>query len=551
MTSMTTRHSQLVEQLENRMLLSGNVTALLQSGNLLVRGDGGDNQIVISRRSDGTTRITGRDATTVNGHVAVTLGKITHDVTVKMQQGGADRIVVSGRLSIPGSVNAALGAGEVLLDGSFGPLNIGGDLTVKTGADGLVNVRDEVVVAGRMTINSGGDANVLSGFANLPNFSAARFDHGLKINNPYFPIVPGTTYTYRTAGVDPETDEPFTERNIVQVTSGTKVIAGVRTRVVHDRVFNSDGTLKEDTLDHYAQDNNGNVWYFGEDVTNNEYNDSGKLIKTDHEGTWTAGVDNAQAGIVMEAAPRVGTRYYQEFAPANDVLDTGVGLSTNGRIRVPAGRFQNLFRTEETTVIEPFALANKLYAPGVGTVMEFEYDPENNAVLETVQLESVKLNGKTVSQVVSPAGFVGKNSGFSRFIGGGQINGQADITTKGPFVANRAIFNSQLNINSQAEAMIIDSQLNRNASISSSDVALRGVFADGTVAVGGRSDVFVFDSQIQQLKARFGSNNNDLTVQNSIFGVLDADGGGGHDTFNDRGGNVFGNLALKNFELLV
>jgi hypothetical protein len=349
--------------------------------------------------------------------------------------------------------------------------------------------------------------------------------------------------------VDPETDEPFTERNIVEVTADTAVRAGVTTRVVHDRVFRSDGRLKEDTLDHYAQDNNGNVWYFGEDVTNYEFDDQGKLVETNHEGSWHAGVDGAQAGIIMEAAPRVGTRYYQEFAPANDVLDTGVGLSTTGQVRVPAGRFRNLFRTEETTVIEPFALANKLYAPGVGTVMEFEYDLENNAVLETVRLDSVTLNGKPVGQVVSPTGFRGANAKFSRTIGAARVGGTADVTTAGPFVANRAVFNGNVGVNSDAETVFIDSELNKGATINSADqVALRGVFADGTVRVSGRGDLFLFNSQIQRLNGFFGSNDNDLTVQDSIIGVLDADGGGGHNTFHDRGGNVIDELKLKNFE---
>ena len=231
------------------------------------------------------------------------------------------------------------------------------------------------------------------------------------------------------------------------------------------------------------------------------------------------------------------------------MLDTGVGLSTTGQVRVPAGRFNNLFRTEETTVIEPFTLANKLYAPGVGTVMEFEYDVESNEVLETVRLESLKLNGKTVSRVVSPAGFDGRNSRFSRVVGPAEVDGDSDVTARGPFVANRAIFGGELDVDTRAEAILIDSELNAGAEISSPDgVALRGVFADGTVRVDGRADLFVFDSQLHALVARFGSNNNDLTVQDSLFGVLDADGGAGRNTFHDRGGNVFDSLILRRFE---
>jgi hypothetical protein len=359
-------------------------------------------------------------------------------------------------------------------------------VSIKTGDDGLANLRDEVVVAGKLVIRSGGDANVLSGFAGLPDFSAPTFDHSLDIDNPYFPIVPGTVYNYHTQGVDPDTGESFTENNIVEVTNETRVLAGVTVRRVHDTVFRSDGKIKEDTFDHYAQDNNGNVWYFGEDVINYEYDDNGNLLETTDEGSWLAGLDNAQAGIIMEATPRVGTRYYQEFAPANDVLDTGVGLSVNDQVTVTAGHFSNLYRTEETTVIEPNALANKLYAPGLGTVIEYEYDQTNNDVIETVELLSVTLNGTPVTQVVDPAGFQGTNSTFSRVIGEAKIGGRSNIATSGALVANRAIFNDTLGIRSLAESVLIDSELKQKAAISSREpVALRGIAADGKLGIGG------------------------------------------------------------------
>lgn len=413
----------------------------------------------------------------------------------------------------------------------------------------MVNDRNEVVVVGRTTVQSGGDAYVVSGAAGLPDFAAARFGHPLDIDNPYFPVVPGTKYTYRTAGIDPETDERFTERNVVQATSDTRVLAGATTRPVHDQVFRSDGMLKEDTTDHYAHDDGGNVWYFGEDVTNYEYDDRGRLVETTHEGSWLAGVDGAQAGVLMEAAPRAGTRYYQEFAPANDVLDTGVGVAVGGQTRVPAGRFRNVFRKEETTVIEPIGLANKFYDPGVGTVLEIEYDVENNDVLETARLVSVTLNGKQAKQVVPPAGFNGTNAQFGRVIGPARVGGATAITTQRAFVANRAVFNGDVGINSNAEAILIDSELNQPASVAATEhVALRGVFTDGTVNVGGKVDVFVYRSQLQRPQCRLGPNDNDLTAQDFMFDVLDADGGGGHNTFHDRGGNVVDALTPNRFK---
>jgi hypothetical protein len=543
---------QVLEPLEARTLLSGNVTAVLRNGSLTLSGDADDNGVVVWRTAGGSFRVSGQDGTTVNGKMAVTVGSVTHDVTIQMKQGGTDDVVVSGPLQIPGSLDAALGGGELLLDGSVGPLTVGGNVSARAGADGVVNLRNEVVVGGKLTINSGGDANVVSGAARLPDFAAARFSHGLTINNPYSPLVVGTTYTYANTGVDPDTDQPFTERNTVEVTPETRVIAGVTTRVVRDRVFRADGKLSEDTRDHFAQDDNGNVWYFGEDTETFEYDDRGNLVSTSTEGSWTAGVDHAQAGIIMEAAPRAGNRYYQEFGPVNNVLDTGVGLATTNQIRVPAGRFRNVFVTSETSAIEPLDLASKYYAPGVGTILEIAFDPETNAVVETDRLVSVTLNGKAVSQVVSSTGFRGANAAFARTVGPVRVGGAAAVNTGGAFAANQAVFNGAVDITSGAEDVIMDSDLNGAATIASPDsAALRGVFADGTVRVNGPSDLFVFRSQVPRLEANFGRIANTLIVQDSIIGTLNADGGRGQDTFQDRGGNIIDQLNLTNFEQTV
>jgi hypothetical protein len=93
-------------------------------------------------------------------------------------------------------------------------------------------------------------------------------------------------------------------------TSGTKVIDGVRTRVMQDRLY-LDNVLEERTADYYAQDSCGNVWYFGEDTA--ELDRNGKVIST--EGSFHAGVNGAQPGVFMEATPEVGRRFRQEWAP--------------------------------------------------------------------------------------------------------------------------------------------------------------------------------------------------------------------------------------------
>src|SRR5262249_39339448 len=123
------------------------------------------------------------------------------------------------------------------------------------------------------------------------------------INNPYLPMVPGTTFTYVSQTAD------GVETNVVFVTHNTKVILGVTCTEVHDTVT-LNGELTEDTLDWLAQDKQTNVWYFGE----NTKQLAGGLV-VGLEGAFTAGVDGAKPGIIMEGNPKVGDFYRQEFSP--------------------------------------------------------------------------------------------------------------------------------------------------------------------------------------------------------------------------------------------
>ncbi len=175
------------------------------------------------------------------------------------------------------------------------------------------------------------------------------------IDNPYFPLKPGTTYIY-----EGPTTTGFV-RTEFAVTTNTKLIDGVTCVEVHDQVF-TDGMLTEDTLDWYAQDTQGNVWYFGED-TNELINGRVSTLG----GTWLGGVKNASPGIVMQAHPKVGQFYRQEFL-LNTAEDTAGVLNLNQTVTVPAGTFLHCLETAEVTGLEPGALEHKFYAPGVGNV---------------------------------------------------------------------------------------------------------------------------------------------------------------------------------------
>jgi hypothetical protein len=169
---------------------------------------------------------------------------------------------------------------------------------------------------------------------------------------------PGSRWVYR------ETDSEGAEQRVeVTITRKTKKIAnGIEARVVHD-VVTEDGEPVEVTDDWYAQDSEGNIWYLGEDTT--EY-ENGKAATT--AGSFEAGVDGAEAGIIMPARPEVGMTYRQEYY-AGEAEDKGEVVSLDEQAEVPAGHFKNALMTKELNPIEPKVLEFKFYAPGVGPVL--------------------------------------------------------------------------------------------------------------------------------------------------------------------------------------
>jgi hypothetical protein len=182
-------------------------------------------------------------------------------------------------------------------------------------------------------------------------------DFTVKINNPFFPLPPGTTFIYRGR------KELSKERDVFAVTDRTVVIDGVTCRVVHDRVFMR-GILQENTFDYFAQDRDGNVWYFGEDTE--ELDKKGDVVST--EGTWRAGVSGAQPGVIMEAHPQVNDHYFQELA-APLAQDEATVLSLHEMASVPLAKFRNCLLTKEFTQLEPGNVEHKFYARGIGFVL--------------------------------------------------------------------------------------------------------------------------------------------------------------------------------------
>ncbi|HET6543072.1 MAG TPA: hypothetical protein VFG46_21445 [Chryseolinea sp.] len=191
-----------------------------------------------------------------------------------------------------------------------------------------------------------------------PDINPVNFSNSTTISNPYFPALPGKKYIYE--GQTDEGLERVEEQRLVE----TKTIMGITCIVVNDKEY-ANGKLIEDTRDWYAQDNDGNLWYFGETVDN--YNANGTLL--DHGGSWEAGIDGAQPGIIMPANPQTGLRYREEyyFGHAEDEAEiTNTGITET----ILLGTFNNCVKTKNWTVLEPDDLENKIYAPGVGLIKE-------------------------------------------------------------------------------------------------------------------------------------------------------------------------------------
>jgi hypothetical protein len=178
------------------------------------------------------------------------------------------------------------------------------------------------------------------------------------IDNPWFPLKPGTVLTYRGH------DEGTPARDVLRVTHRTKRIQGIRATVILDRVYKH-GHLAERTHDYYAQDRDGNVWYLGEDTATLKPN--GQIES--REGTFRAGRDGAQGGIFMPAHPKPGDGGWQEYYVGH-AQDRYKILDRHTKVRTPAVSSHRAMLIRETTPLEPGVVDHKIYVRGIGTVLE-------------------------------------------------------------------------------------------------------------------------------------------------------------------------------------
>jgi hypothetical protein len=178
-----------------------------------------------------------------------------------------------------------------------------------------------------------------------------------RVDNPLWPLVPGTRFHFEgTRGKVAQTDDEV-------VMHRTEQILRVRCTVVRDTV-SVHGRPIERTLDFYAQDKQGNVWYMGEDSFERK---GGRFVRA--SDSWRSGVDGAKPGIIMAARPRSGDSYRQEYYPRGESLDEARVLGYRGSVSVPYGTFKRALATREFTPSEP-VIEEKYYAAGVGEIGE-------------------------------------------------------------------------------------------------------------------------------------------------------------------------------------
>ncbi|KAA3599393.1 MAG: hypothetical protein DWQ06_10805 [Calditrichaeota bacterium] len=194
-----------------------------------------------------------------------------------------------------------------------------------------------------------------------------------EINNPYLNLTVGKKWIYEG------TDEDENERIEIEVTNQEKFVMGIKMTVVRDRVW-VDGELEEDTFDWFAQDKDGNVWYFGEWVDNYE---NGKIIN--HSGSWEAGVKGAKPGIIMKANPKVGDSYRQEFL-SGEAEDMGEVLSLNQQIKTRVGNYTDCLQVKDWSPLEPKVSEYKFYSKEVGNLVLERKVTGEEGYIELVQV---------------------------------------------------------------------------------------------------------------------------------------------------------------------
>ena len=197
----------------------------------------------------------------------------------------------------------------------------------------------------------------------LPVFDAANFANPKP--NPYISLEIGARQVL--AGRGTEAGKSYGEVNSQTVTGPGRVLLGVQTTQILDEVV-KDGRVAERTFDYYATDKAGDLWYFGEDVTDYLYDAAGNLTGTDNKSAWLAGVNGALPGIALPANPQPGLTLFQEQAPVDGAMDYFEVVALDATVDGPGGKFEGVLKTYESNTSDPNSREFKYFAKGKGMI---------------------------------------------------------------------------------------------------------------------------------------------------------------------------------------
>lgn len=185
-----------------------------------------------------------------------------------------------------------------------------------------------------------------------------------KVNNPYLPI----SKFHRCVLTGNDTGQHLRVVRVLEPRTKTITYGNrkVQVTVVRDRVTDlRSGELIEHTIDYFAQDRAGNVYYFGEDVS--EYK-NGRVVS--HSGQWRVGRDGAGPGVLMPAHPMVGDTFFAENIPGVAVESDRI-VASGLTQKLGSHTYRQVIRVREhATSPKPAEFELKTYAPGTGVITE-------------------------------------------------------------------------------------------------------------------------------------------------------------------------------------
>jgi len=216
-----------------------------------------------------------------------------------------------------------------------------------------ISPEGEVIEVKEITSGNDEDSDVKQSKRWTDSFNLENCTFSTVGRNRFFSLDPGYQLVL-------ESDE---EKVVITVLNQTKMIGGVKTRVIEERE-EKDGKLAEVSRNFFAIcKEHGDVFYFGEEV--DDYKD-GKIVG--HGGTWRADEPDSKAGIIMPGTILLGARHYQEISPK--AMDRAEIIADDVKMKTPAGIFKNCIRVEETSGLDPDEKCYKTYAPGVGIIQD-------------------------------------------------------------------------------------------------------------------------------------------------------------------------------------